>query len=53
MTYHSYSKWTFDDEVTDEVVAEVIEGLEYHKELNDSERYTPGVYIKMNAVTND
>lgn len=47
MTYHSVSKWTFDDDVTDELIDEVVGGLEYHKGLNDGEQYTPDVYIKM------
>lgn len=50
MTYHSFSKWTPDDEVTDEVVDEVVEGLEYHLKLNNGEQYTPGAYIKMCSV---
>lgn len=50
MTYHSYSKWTFDDEVTDEVIKEVIHGLEYHKELNNDLQYTPDAYMNMCAV---
>ena len=47
MTYHSYSKWTFDDEVTDAVIDDVVHGLEYHLELNNGEQYTPDAYIKM------
>ena len=50
MTYHSYSKWTFDDDVTDEVIDLCVHGLEYHLELNDGEKYTPDAYIKMCAV---
>lgn len=44
MTYHSHSKWTFDDEPTDAVAEEVVEGLEYHKQYNQDERYTPDAY---------
>jgi len=50
MTYHSFKKWTFDDEVTDEVIAEVVAGLEYHWGLNNGEQYTPDVYMKMCAI---
>ncbi len=47
MTYHSYSKWTFDDEVTDGIIAEVVGGLKYHKRHNRGVQYTPDAYIKM------
>lgn len=50
MTYRSYSKWTFDDEVTDEVINDVVGGLEYHLRRNNGEQYTPDAYIKMCAV---
>lgn len=50
MTYHAYSKWTFDDDVTDKEIDEVVAGLEFHLELNDGEKYTPDAYIKMCAL---
>ena len=50
MSYHSTLKWTPDDAVTDELVDEVVEALEYHLELNDGEQYTPGAYIKFISV---
>ena len=50
MSYHSTLKWTLEDEVTDEVVAEVVHGLEYHLELSGDGTYTPGAYIKFNTV---
>lgn len=50
MTYHSYSKWTFDDAVTDAVIDDVVGGLEYHLKLNKGKQYTPDAYIKMCAV---
>jgi hypothetical protein len=48
MSYHSNTKWTFEDDVTDEIIEEVIEGLKYHLELYG--QYTPYAYIKFNAV---
>jgi len=50
VSYHSNSKWTFDNAVTDEVIDEVVGGLEYHLELNNGEKYTPDAYIKFNAI---
>ncbi len=50
MSYHSTMKWTLDDEVTDDVVAEVVHGLKYHLELSGDGTYTPGAYIKFNPV---
>lgn len=50
MSYHSMLKWAVGDEVTDEVVDEVVGALKYHLKLNDGEQYTPGAYIKFNAV---
>lgn len=45
MSYHSTLNWAVGDEVTD-----VVGALKYHLELNDGEQYTPGAYIKFNAV---
>lgn len=50
MTYHSFSKWTFEDEVTDEVIDDVVGALNYHLKLNNGKQYTPDAYIKMCAV---
>lgn len=50
MTYHSISKWTFDDEVTDGVIDEVVGGLEYHLEYNGGRQYTTDAYIVMCTV---
>lgn len=44
MTYHSHSSWTFDDEFSDAVVDEIVMGLQYNKEYNSGERYTPDAY---------
>ena len=50
MSYHSTMKWNLEDEVTDEVVAEVLRGLQFHLELSGDGTYTPGAYIKFNTV---
>ncbi len=50
MSYHSTMKWDLEDEVTDEVVTEVVRGLQYHLELSGDGTYTPGAYIKFNTV---
>ena len=50
MSYHSQMKWTLEDGVTDEVVAEVLHGLKFHLELHGDGTYTPSTYIKFSTV---
>lgn len=50
MTYHSSLAWTFEHEVTDEVVQEVLRGLQANKEYNKGKCYTPTAYSTFNAT---
>lgn len=50
MTYHCYSDWKFEDEPTDEVVAEVVKGLKYNRRYNGGGYYTPDAYITLSDV---
>ncbi len=47
MTYHCLSKWTFDDEVTDVEIDQVIHGLGANLKYNGGECYMPDAYIRM------
>lgn len=48
MTYHSSNAFEFGDEITDEIIEEIVSGLNDNKEFNFNETgedcYTPGAY---------
>lgn len=50
MTYHSHSSWKFEDEPTDAIVEEVVEGLKLNREFNRGEYFTPDAYFTFSAV---
>ena len=50
MTYHSDLTWNFDDAIPENLITEIVSGLESNKTYNQNGKYTPYAYVIFSAI---